>query len=110
MVRVKKESKHYDINCRHSLALTGHDRRRKKVAMLLFMRLVENHGLLVANNDGVAARRTRRFMKFVIAEYVSASTIEIPVYIRFAGERLRIDSASIKDGKIELSIQDESSD
>jgi DDE superfamily endonuclease len=100
MVKVKKESKHFDINCRHSLALTGHDRRRKKVAMSLFMRLVENHGVLIANNDGVAARRTRRFMKMAIAEYVRASTVEIPVYIRFAGERLRIFSASLEDGKI----------
>jgi hypothetical protein len=88
MVKVKKESKHFDINCRHSLALTGHDRRRK------------NHVVLIANNDGVAARRTRRFMKMAIAEYVRASTVEIPVYIRFAGERLRIFSASLEDGKI----------
>jgi hypothetical protein len=58
--------------------------------------------VLVANNAGVAARRTRRLMKMVIAEYVRASTIEIPVYIRFAGERLRIDSASIEDEKIEV--------
>jgi hypothetical protein len=82
---------------RHDRRL-GHDRRRKKVAMSLFMRLVENHGVLIANNDGVAARRTRRFMKMAIAEYVRASTVEIPVY-RFAGERLRIFSASIEDGR-----------
>ena len=90
MVRVKKESKRYDINCRHSLA-SGHDRCRKKVAMSLFMRLVENHGLLVANNDSVAARRTRSFMKFVIVEYVMQQCL-LPsqCWFRFSLEVLTI--------------------
>ena len=92
MAIIKKDSKKVDVNCRHSTALTGHDRHRQRVAMSLFRRLAASHVQLLADGELLAACKTKKFIRMVIREYFSASTVEAQIYIRFEGERLSIDN------------------
>jgi DDE superfamily endonuclease len=105
MVILKVDCKRLDINCRHSVALTGVDRHRKRVVMALFRRLERAHAEFVNNGEDFEARGVRRYTRRVIEEYLSISTVPQKVYIRYRGVRLGIDSESIQEGMLAASYR-----
>lgn len=74
-----------DIYCRHSVALTGLDRHRKRVVMALFRKLERAHAEFINNGEDFKARGVRRYIRRVIEEYLSISTVPQKVYIRYRG-------------------------
>ena len=97
MVVYKTSSKNLDINCRHSAALTGIDRHRKRVLMALFLRM---HDVLNGEIDENRAAIAIRFMRRISGEFMAVATIPRRIYIGYVGERLSIDSNLIEEGKI----------
>lgn len=100
MVVTKLDCKKVDVNCRHSVALTGLDRHKKRIIMALFRRLQRVHAEFINVGNDVDARRVRRFIRRAIEEYVNISTVPRKIYIQYAGDRIRIDSPEIQDGMI----------
>jgi hypothetical protein len=97
MVIYKTSSKNLDINCRHSAALTGLDRHRKRVIMALFLRV---HSVFNEEVDEFRKAIALRYMRRISREYMTVATIPNKVYIDYLGERLSIDSDMIEEGKI----------
>jgi hypothetical protein len=105
MVIIKVDCKRLDINCRHSVALTGLDRHRKRVMMALFRRLERAHAEFVNNGEDFEAREVRRYIRRVIEEYQNISTVPQKIYVRYRGLRLGIDSESIQEGILAASYR-----
>ena len=97
MVIYKTNSKGLDINCRHSVALTGMDRHQKRVLVAIFLRVHDNY---VGEIDENRRRIGLRFMRAITRQFMSVATIPRKIYIRYAGERLSVDSPNIEEGKI----------
>ena len=100
MVVAKKDSKSLDVNCRHSLVLTGMDRHKMSTSKKLYLRLVRVHNLFLANNDEESALAIRGYIEQAIGCYKEASTVPQRTYVRYAGERLRLNSELIDDALI----------
>ena len=71
-----------------------------RVAKRVFLKLVRVHNAFFANNDVVMARRTRQFIGRVLQHYKSYATVERRTYVRYAGERMRVNSPLIDDALI----------
>ena len=97
MVIYKTSSKNLDINCRHSAALTGLDRHRKRVIMALFLRV---HNIFNEEVEEFRKAIALRFMRRISKENMTVATIPNKVSIDYLGERLSIDSHMIEEGKI----------
>ena len=72
MVVYKTSSKNLDINCRHSAALTGIDRHRKRVLMALFLKMRD---ILHGEIDDYRAAIEIRFMRRILGEFMTVPTI-----------------------------------
>lgn len=97
-VIVNGDCKRLDIDCRHSVALTGLDKHRKRVAIALFWRLEEAHAKFVNNGADFEARGVTRYNRRAIEEYLNISMLPHKAHIRYSGVRLEIDSESTQEG------------
>lgn len=105
MVIMKRAAKELDINRRHSGALSGNDRSRKKLLMRIFNLLMIQHGELVQIGNLATARRIWRMIRICLRNLLHC--VSIPMYdvIAYNGERVRIDSESIQDAMIAVTYR-----
>lgn len=104
MVVVKRDSKTFDINVRHSASLSGKDRHDIRVIMIAFQQLNFILTIFIANNNINGVRRTRLYISALHTEYLRVATVPQTVAILYGNgnPRLSINSASIQEGVVKI--------
>ena len=103
MVVFKRAAKELDINCRHSGALTGHDRYARRILFRILEYLRDQ--LVLQNGNPAGRKRIWRMTKSCVRKLLSIISIPQLVVVNYNGDRLRINSEVIQDAMIPVTYR-----
>lgn len=103
MVVFKRAAKELDINCRHSGALTGHDRYARRIPFRILEYLRDQ--LVLQNGNPAGRKRIWRMTKSCVRKLLSIISIPQLVVVNYNGDRLRINSEVIQDAMIPITYR-----
>ena len=100
MVVFKRAAEELDINCRHSGALTGHDRYARRILFRILEYLRDQ--LVLQNGNPAGRKRIWRMTKSCVRKLLSIISIPQLVVVNYNGDRLRINSEVTQDAMIPI--------
>ena len=103
MVVFKRAAKEIDINCRHSGALTGHDRQTRRMLLRILQYLRDQLALHHGNQP--ARKRLWRMTRSCVRKLLSIISIPQLIFVTYNGDRLRIDSEVIQEAMIPITYR-----
>lgn len=92
MVFVRGPRRNFDINIRHSVALTGSMKQEKKKLFQLVMTTMLLRTQQIVAGNLAAARTSNRFIQFLMNSYLAVSIVPVALPVNFAGPRFRLDN------------------